>query len=229
VYGENRFFCGDFIWFFSELPNNLRCDKIPLGLSDPFYTFLATNMMRKTMAGQPADETLIDQVQSGEWEAFDVLYQRYLPRVYNRLRALVPPEYVEDLTQEVFLAVIRSLDRFERDSAFSTWLYAITSHKVSDYYRRRGKREDMEHLFHNQEAHLVSRDPWPRAEDITLVRQMLLRLPERYREVLLLRFAEGLPFKEVARVLDLSLEATKSLYRRAIAAAYQELVNNDEV
>jgi RNA polymerase sigma-70 factor (ECF subfamily) len=180
-------------------------------------------MMRKTMAGQPADETLVDQVQNGEWEAFDALYQRYLPRVYNRLRAVMPPEDVEDLTQEVFLAVVRSLDSFERDSTFSTWLYAITNHKVSDHYRRKGKREDMERSFNNQEARLLSRDPWPSAEDRTIVRQALLRLPERYREVLLLRFAEGLPFQEVAQVLELSLEATKSLYRRAVAAAHKEL------
>ncbi|MBC8248189.1 MAG: sigma-70 family RNA polymerase sigma factor [Anaerolineales bacterium] len=181
------------------------------------------------MAGQPGDETLVDQVQNGEWEAFDVLYQRYLPRVYNRLRALMPPEDVEDLTQEVFLAVVRSLGRFERGSAFSTWLYAIINHKVSDYYRRRGKREDMERSY-SQEARSLSRDPRPSAEDRMLVRQILLRLTERHREVLLLRFAEGLPFKDIAQAMDLSLEATKSLYRRAITAAHKELVgNNDEV
>ena len=158
-----------------------------------------------------------------------MLYQRYLPRVYNRLRALTPLEDVEDVTQEVFLAVVRSLGSFEKDSAFSTWLYAIINHKVSDYYRRRGKREDMERSFDNHEARWLSRDPWPRAEDRTLVRQILLRLTERHREVLLLRFTEGLPFKEIAQVMDLSLEATKSLYRRAIAAAHQELVGNNEV
>lgn len=179
------------------------------------------------MANQPGDETLVAQVQNGEWEAFEVLYQRYLPRVYNRLRILLPLEDVEDVTQEVFLAVICSLGRFKGDSAFSTWLYAITNHKVSDYYRRTGKREDMERSFDNQEARLLSRDPWLRAEDRALVRQILLRLPERCREVLLLRFAEGLPFKEVAQVMDLSLEATKSLYRRAITAARKELVSND--
>jgi len=185
--------------------------------------------MTKVMASQPGDETLVDQVQNGKWEAFEVLYQRYLPRIYNRLRALTPLEDVEDLTQEVFLAVVRSLSSFERDSAFSTWLYAIINHKVSDYYRRRGKREDMERSFDNHEARWLSRDPWPRSEDRTLVRQILLRLTERHREVLLLRFAEGLPFKEVAQAMDLSLEATKSLYRRAIAAAHKELVGNDEV
>ena len=181
------------------------------------------------MTGQPGDETLVDRVQNGEWEAFDLLVQCYLPRVYNRLRALMPPEDVEDVTQEVFLAVVRSLDRFEGRSAFSTWLYAIINHKVSDYYRRRGKREDMERSFYEQEARLLSRDPQPSAEDRMLVRQILLRLPERHRDVLLLRFAEGLPFKEVAQAMNLSLEATKSLYRRAITSARKELVGDNEV
>jgi RNA polymerase sigma-70 factor (ECF subfamily) len=185
-------------------------------------------MMKKTMAGQPDDETLVDQVQSGEWEAFEVLYQRYLPRVYNRLRALMPQEDVEDLTQEVFLAVVRSLSSFEKASTFSTWLYAIINHKVSDYYRRRGRREDMERLFYEQEARL-SRDPQPKAEDRAVVRQVLLRLPEQYRDAILLRFAEGLAFKDIAKSLGLSLEATKSLYRRAITAARKELVGKDEV
>jgi RNA polymerase sigma-70 factor (ECF subfamily) len=181
------------------------------------------------MASQPSDEMLVDQVQSGEWEGFEVLYQRYLPRVYNRLRALIPQEDVEDMTQEVFLAVVRSLDSFERDSTFYTWLYAIMNHKVNDYYRHKGKRKEVERSFGNCEARVLSRDPWPSEEDRTLVRQVLVCLPERYREVLLLRFAEGLPFQDMAQVLDLSLEATKSLYRRAIAAAHKELVGNNEV
>jgi RNA polymerase sigma-70 factor (ECF subfamily) len=185
--------------------------------------------MRKTMAGRPSDETLVDQVQNGEWGAFEVLYQRYLPRVYNRLRALIPPDDMEDLTQEVFLAAVRSLSSFERDSAFSTWLHAIINHKVSDYYRRTEKRKDKERLFYDQEVRLTSSSPWPRAEDRALVRQILLRLPEQYREVLLLRFAEGLPFKEIAQDMDLSLEATKSLYRRAITAARKELVTKNGV
>jgi RNA polymerase sigma-70 factor (ECF subfamily) len=184
--------------------------------------------MKTQMARQPSDETLVDQVQNGNWEAFDVLYQRYLPRVYNRLRALMPPEDVEDVTQEVFIAVVRSLDRFKGDSTFSTWLYAIINHKVSDYYRRKGKREDMERSY-SQEARVLARDPRPRAEDRMLVRQILFRLPERYREVLLLRFAEGFLFREVAQAMDLSPEATKSLYRRAIAAARKELVGKNEV
>jgi len=181
------------------------------------------------MAGQPSDEILVDQAQKGDGQAFEALYQRYLPRVYNRLRALTPQEDVDDLTQEVFLAVVRSLDRFARSSTFATWLYAITNHKVSDYYRHRGKRAGVERSFDNQEARLVVSDPSASAEDRALVRQVLRQLPERYRQVLLLRFAEDLSFKEIAQVMDLSLEATKSLYRRAVTAAQEEIVGSDKM
>lgn len=180
------------------------------------------------MAGQPSDEILVDRAQKGDRQAFEALYHRYLPRLYNRLRALIPLEDVEDLTQDVFLAVVRSLDRFERSSTFVTWLYSITNHKVSDYYRHRGKQPEMTLSSARQEPHLVSGDPSSSAEDRALVRQVLRQLPERYRQVLLLRFAEDLSFKEIAQAMDLSLEATKSLYRRAITAAQEEIVGSDK-
>ena len=181
------------------------------------------------MAGQPSDEILVDRAQKGDGQAFAALYQRYLPRVYNRLRALISQEDVDDLTQDVFLAVVRSLTSFERGSTFATWLYAITNHKVSDYYRHRRKRAEVKLSSYRQEAHLVASDPSASAEDRALVRQVLRQLPERYRQLLLLRFAEDLSFKEIAQVMDLSLEATKSLYRRAITAAQEEIVGSDKV
>jgi RNA polymerase sigma-70 factor (ECF subfamily) len=184
--------------------------------------------MTESMAGPPSDETLVDQAQGGNWEAFRVLYERYLPRVHNRLRALIPQEDVEDLTQEVFLAVVRSLGSFRGDSAFSTWLSGITKHKVSDYHRRKAKHGDTERSLLEEDC-LPARDLLPTVQDRMLVRQILLSLPEQYREVLLLRFAEGLSFKEIAQLLNLSLEATKSLYRRAIAAAHKDLVGSDKV
>ena len=55
------------------------------------------------------------------------------------------------------------------------------------------------------------------------MRIALQRLPEHYQEVLFLRFAEGLPFEQIAGTLDISLEAAKSLYRRAIAAVAEEM------
>lgn len=180
------------------------------------------------MVAQPSDETLLDLAQAGDWEAFSTLCERYLPRVYNRLRALIPRQDVEDVTQEVFVAVVRSLHSFRSDSAFSTWIYGIIRHKVSDYHRRKRKHGEGERSLLEQ-ASVPARDPSPTVQDAMLVRQILLGLPEKYRDVLLLRLAEGLSFREVAQLLNLSLEATKSLYRRAIAAAHKKLMGSDKV
>jgi len=167
------------------------------------------------------DDELVPLAQQGDEKAFEVLYWRYLPRVYNRARALVPEEMAEDVTQEIFLAVARSLPGFRGRSSFSTWVYAIANHKISDFHRRaaRERRDDVDQEF----LESLADGSWPRQEERVMVREALWRLPERYREVLVLRFAEGLPFKEIAVQLNLSLEATKSLYRRAIARARQEL------
>ena len=62
-------------------------------------------------------------------------------------------------------------------------------------------------------------------DDLILIRQALKELPEHYQEVILLRFAEGLKFNEIAQIQGQSLEATKSLYRRAIAALNKKVTH----
>ena len=170
------------------------------------------------------DEELVGMAQAGDRAAFDCLCDRHLPRVYNRVRVLVPPEAAEDVTQEVFVSALRGLRRFRQRSLFRTWLYAIIRHKVADYYRRRSRRPSTVPLDAvNVPARAV--DGW---EERAAVRLALRRLPVHYQEILLLRFAEGLPFNEVAQVLGISLEAAKSRYRRAVAAMAQEIGAGDE-
>mgnify|MGYP000490780754 CR=1 FL=1 len=166
-----------------------------------------------------ADEALASMAQKGDRAAFEALCDRHLPCVYNRLRALLPPEAVEDVTQEVFIAVVRGLRHYRGRSSFRTWLAAVTRHKVVDYYRRRGRRPESV-PFDSYGGSPTSSDEW---EERALVRAALISLPDHYREILLLRFVEGLPFAEIASALHISLEATKSRYRRAIAAAAQEM------
>jgi RNA polymerase sigma-70 factor (ECF subfamily) len=164
------------------------------------------------------DQVLVERVQRGDRDAFEALCERYLPIVYNRLRALLPPEAVEDVTQEVFVAVLRGIQRYRGRSLFRTWLSGVIRHKVADYYRRshRHSREiALEEGFQGGRA-----DGW---EEQAHVRMALYRLPARYQEVLLLRFVEGRSFSEIAEILDISLEAAKSRYRRAVRALAREM------
>jgi len=168
----------------------------------------------------PSDEVLASKAKTGDKAAFDVLCDRYLSAVYNRLRALLPPEAVEDVSQEVFIAAFKGIKGYREQSLFRTWISAITRHKVADYYRKQSRRPETIPL----EAKIdTMADPAGWGEDKAMVRLALYRLPAHYQEILLLRFAEGMPFDQIAEALEISLEATKSRYRRAVAAVAQQM------
>ena len=166
-----------------------------------------------------SDEALAKMIQDGNRAAFETLCDRHLPCVYNRLRALLPAEAVEDVTQEVFMATLRGIQNYRGTALFRTWLAAIIRHKAADYYRRRSRQPEVVPLTDGDDDRIAP-DTW---EERALVQAALQRLPAHYQEVLLLRFAEGKPFDQMAGVLGISLEAAKSRYRRAVAAIAQEI------
>jgi RNA polymerase sigma-70 factor (ECF subfamily) len=84
----------------------------------------------------PSDEELIISAKQGSLESFTLLYERYLPLVYNRVRFTVPQQDVDDVTQEVFIAVLRSLHSFRGDSRFGAWLRTVATRQIASYYRR---------------------------------------------------------------------------------------------
>jgi RNA polymerase sigma-70 factor (ECF subfamily) len=170
------------------------------------------------MVPEVNEEYLARQAQRGDKEAFLKLYDLYLPKVYNRVKSKIPLQHAEDVTQEVFIAVIRSLHRFEQRSRFSTWLYTIVNRQIADFYRQRKLRNQSVSL--ETVEHLVPVQPYKteHGDELALVQKAFTTLPEHYQEVILLRFADGLTFAEMAKWRGQSLEATKSLYRRAIQA-----------
>jgi RNA polymerase sigma-70 factor (ECF subfamily) len=96
------------------------------------------------MTVQPAasDELLIKQFKDGNSHAFDELYQRHLPGVYKRVRYMVPEQDVEDTTQEVFIAALKSLSSFRGEAQFGTWLRTLTNHKIAEYYRKCNRKRE---------------------------------------------------------------------------------------
>lgn len=161
-------------------------------------------------------------------EAYTALYERYLPVVYKRVRYVVPEQDVEDVTQEIFLAVIKSLKGFRGESQFRTWLRTLINRQVADYYRHRSPPEKSLDADENGEITVRSyasdsREYHAHLDDCIELREALGNLPERYREILLMRFADGLRFSEIAVQNGQSLEAAKSLFRRAVAALHKQM------
>jgi RNA polymerase sigma-70 factor (ECF subfamily) len=171
-----------------------------------------------------SDEQLARKAQLGERDAFYALYNRYLQRVYNRVKSKVPPQDVEDVTQDVFLAVVRSLDSYQQRSRFNTWLYTIVNRQIADFYRRRNRSERGQIVELDEESEdIPSTLDQESADQRMLIQRAMNTLPEHYQEVILMRFADGLTFAEIAEQRGQSLEAVKSLYRRAMQAIRDQL------
>jgi RNA polymerase sigma-70 factor (ECF subfamily) len=173
-----------------------------------------------TSPPSPSDNELVRSAQNGKIEAFALLYERFLPLVYNRVRYTVPVDDIEDVAQDVFIAVIRSLRGFRGESKFSTWLRTLTNRRIAEFYRHRHGPE------FELDEHLGLPENPSTTDDAIVLRQALRRLPDKYREIILLRFAENMHFTEIANLSGKSVDATKSLFRRAIAALGKQVKGN---
>ena len=175
-----------------------------------------------------SDECLIQQVVKGNRQAWDALYHRYVKTVYTRVHYVIPEMDVEDVTQEVFIAMLRSLPSFRGEAKFSTWLRTLTNNKVAEYYRKRSRKNDAMQVDLEYAEWSSDNSNDNSMEDRVTVRHALSRIPKPYREIILLRYIEGMPFNEIADYLNKSVEATKSLHRRAISSLKEVLEVKNE-
>jgi RNA polymerase sigma-70 factor (ECF subfamily) len=168
-----------------------------------------------------SDKDLVHRAQAGSLEAFNLLYNRYFSKVYQRVSYKIPETDVDDVTQEVLLTMVRSLKKFKHKSKFDTWLRTIINRRIADYYRSKKPVDtetdiqsgNIQFDLQTMEAETSSN----KLDEMITLRKALKNLPDHYQEIILLRFVDGLQFKEIAQINSQSLEATKSLYRRSIS------------
>jgi RNA polymerase sigma-70 factor (ECF subfamily) len=186
---------------------------------------MTTKYMENTSksAQEISDEALIQQFKDGQHDAFDELYFRHLPNVYKRVRYVIPETDVEDVTQEIFIAAVKSLASFRGDSQFGTWLRTLTNYKVAEFYRKRTRKREPLLAPLSEVSGRMEGATSGMLEERIFLQGALQNLPENYREVILLRLAEDLQFNEIAELTNQNLEATKSLFRRALAALRNQL------
>ncbi len=171
------------------------------------------------MAQEPTDIELVRQVLAGQVDRFEILVRRYQRLVSTAaLRMGTPRQEVEDVCNEVFYKVFRSLKRYRPNNALSTWLYRITVNAALD--RRRAHRHDSQ--MDEIPDSLTDDRPSPHQtaalrERAGILHEALGRLPEHYRAPLILAHVEGLAIEEVARVLNLPEGTIKSRLFRARA------------
>jgi RNA polymerase sigma-70 factor, ECF subfamily len=156
--------------------------------------------------------------------ALTAAVERYHHRLYRYLYRLVRDETVaEDLFQQTWLNVVRQMGRFDGRSAFETWLFAIAHNAAMDLLRRR-KPESLEEdtlatAGGTQDAFGMA----VTAEQAAILDAATAHLPAAYREVLTLRFEEGMKLEEIAQVTHSPLSTVKSRLHRALEGARQAL------
>jgi RNA polymerase sigma-70 factor (ECF subfamily) len=171
------------------------------------------------------DFTLIRAIQSGDHNAFETLINRYQRQVANQIYMnMGNRDDVEDIAQEVFIRVYRSLPKFKFNSSFFSWIYRITMNLCIDEIRKRKIRR-MLSLDFLAEDYLdksgVSDEVTTPSESVLLnekkdiVRRAMQHLSKEHREILTLREYQDLSYDEIAETLGLTVQAVKSRIFRA--------------
>lgn len=170
----------------------------------------------------PSDGDLVTRCRSGDEAAWRELVARHTRRVFGvAYRFTGRVDEAEDLTQEVFVKVYESLDRFrEAAGAFPTWLVTVARNQAIDHYRRRRQ----ERLRTTDDPAVLDVLPAPgsdsplraleRQERVSLIQRMLRALPEELRQPVILCDLEGMPYEEIASALGLPLGTVKSRINR---------------
>ncbi|MBB5956445.1 RNA polymerase sigma-70 factor (ECF subfamily) [Saccharothrix tamanrassetensis] len=143
------------------------------------------------------------------------VYEAALPQVYGYLLARCGSRaQAEELTSETFLAAVQSA-RNGGGPVGPAWLIGIARHKLVDHWRRREREERGLRLIH---ADPDIEDPWDEHLDAFQAREVLATLSPNHRCALTLRYLDGLPVPEVAKLLGRTVHATEALLVRARAA-----------
>jgi RNA polymerase sigma-70 factor, ECF subfamily len=183
------------------------------------------------MVTGPTDADLVERFKAGDRSAFDEIVRRYQHRVFTlALRWMGDDQVAHEVSQDVFIALFRSLDGFRGDAKLSTWIYRVVVNHCKNrrLYRKRRKMDRHEPLEGDRQdddapkRQIAGDGPAPdagvhRSEAETLVRAALAELPEEQRAIVVMRDIEDLSYDEIGELLDLPKGTVKSRLHRARA------------
>ncbi len=173
---------------------------------------------------------------------FQQIHEAYRSRITRYLAGLAGVDNAEDLCQEVFVKVDKGLKDFREEAQLSTWIYRIATNTYHDHVRGRTFKQQQQEMLSPTENIDALEDETPRVpeqtpiaeqgtikkEMIACIREYINQLPEDYRVVLLLSEEECFKNREIAEILQISLDNVKIRLHRAKAKLKEFLGNNCE-
>jgi RNA polymerase sigma-70 factor (ECF subfamily) len=166
-------------------------------------------------------EALIQRCLQGDQLAWDAIVRQYRRKVFNVAYKFVGRhDEAEDLTQDVFLKIFKSLGTFDRRANFQTWLISVSRNLCIDHYRSvRQERQAIDHQVDPNALSPAAHEPGPIAaleqqDRVVLLREALAALPESLRKAVLMRDIQELTYQEIADRLGLPEGTVKSRINR---------------
>lgn len=163
------------------------------------------------------DSVFVARCQLGNTEAFGVLYDRYLDKIYRFVYyKTFDKEVTEDLTSEVFHKALKKIGSFDGEKGnFSSWIYRIARNSVIDYYRTKKDEVSVDDVFDigvdERTAEAIDA-----ISDLNKVTAYLETLSSKQREIIVLRVWEEMSYKEIALAVGGSEDSVKMAFSRGI-------------
>ncbi len=179
------------------------------------------------------DDEFVDRAKEGDSAAYKDLMNKYQkPLYYHVLKMVKNHEQVEDLVQEAFVKAFENLSSYNKNYAFSTWLYRITTNHTIDYLRKKKlKTVSMDEPIKTREGEMSMQISGKAETDRKIIKEQRSKiikkaisdLPEKYRKVIEMRHLEELSYQEISEELDIPLGTVKAHIFRAREMLYKSL------
>lgn len=194
----------------------------------------AQNKTERRQESRAEDAVLIQDALSGNDQAFRKLRLKYQNAIFNLIARMIRDrQEVEDLTQEAFIKAFTSLESFNDEYAFSTWLYKIATNNCIDHIRRKKLQtfsidkpiasKDGEYTFELPDTSFEPDRELIDSQRKAILKKAIESLPPKYRRVIELRHVEEREYQDIAKILDLPLGTVKAHIFRARELLYKYL------
>lgn len=172
------------------------------------------------------ETSLVRKAKEGDGKAYDELTLLYKDAVYGIIYRMVHnKQEAEDLSQEAFIKAYNSINSFNEEYAFSTWLFKIATNNCIDFFRKRKLKTysmDQTIKYKDEEIQQEYADDDPTVDNIILanekskmIHKAIQELPEKYKIAIVLRHQEEKSYEDIAQILELPLGTVKARIFRA--------------
>jgi len=177
------------------------------------------------------DEDALTRAAAGDSEAFGVLYDRYVGRIYNYIYYRTGNQHdAEDLTSRVFTRAMKHITNYQdRGVPFSAWLYRIAHNLVANWHRDNSRRQEitLDDAYRMGSDGELPEYSLIRTEEEKALLNVIRHLPEDRQQLLILKFVEHLSNAEIGQIMGRTEGAIKSLYHRTLLSLRSEVKTQD--